>query len=230
MVTTAASRLVHPIKANPRSASLWWAQFALQLLTNVGIVYLLSLSTPWVFERDGEVMLYLGIAALLVVVSRGVQRFLARYLIFYTPGYMGSFTVGEEEMLPSTLPDEVRDAVCALGLMVSFFLFNPHNGTFYAVAQAVAILLAARSIWKIVLQTWRWGDHPTVGCWAQTILTHVIYLLVVAPALLYFAVMDEQVPAQPGIASGLVACVAFFIAVLGMVRVLFGGRASGRGM
>lgn len=53
MVTTAAPRLVHPIKANPRSASLWWAQLALQLATNVGMVYLLARSTPLASRKGG---------------------------------------------------------------------------------------------------------------------------------------------------------------------------------
>lgn len=81
-----------------------------------------------------------------------------------------------------------------------------------------------------MVQAYRRKYYLSYGRWAQTLIAPIIYSMVVASGLQYFSVMDEQVPAQPGIASGLVACVAFFIAVLGMVRVLFGGRASGRGM
>lgn len=230
MVTTAAPRLVHPIKANPRSASLWWAQLALQLATNVGMVYLLARSTPWLPERGDEAVLYLGLIALLAAVSRWGQKLLGIPLNFHTPGYMGTFAVSEEKKLPSIVPDVVRDVVCALAFMVSFFIFNPHNGTFYAVAKAVAILIAAWFIWRMMVQAYKRKYYLSYGRWAQTLIAPIIYSMVVASGLQYFSVMDEQVPAQPGIASGLVACVAFFIAVLGMVRVLFGGRASGRGM
>lgn len=93
MVTTAAPHLVHPIKANPRSASLWWAQLALQLATNVGMVYLLARSTPWLPERGDEAVLYLGLIAILAAVSRWGQKLLGIPLNFHTPGYMGTFAV-----------------------------------------------------------------------------------------------------------------------------------------
>ena len=114
---------------------------------------------------------------------------------------MGTFAVSEEKKLPSIVPDVVRDVVCALAFMVSFFIFNPHNGTFYALAKAVAILITAWFIWRMIVQAYKRKYYLSYGRWAQTLIAPIIYSMVVASGLQYFSVMDEQVPAQPGIAG-----------------------------
>lgn len=207
MVTT-IYHVKHPLSHGGAAATWWFLHHLIPAINSVAIIFLLALSTPWSEEHLYQAALpVIGILTL-AAVQKILARFTGNQINFHTPGYLGRFKINEDVKGSSPAVDEAVPSVIALVTLVAFYLMNPHNDTYSALAvvfgwaYSVTNLIA---LGKTVYALSVLGKLREKGNW-WFFLSPLVGLLIVAP-------LYKSFPAFVGIPANISLAVNLLVLV-----------------
>lgn len=203
MVTT-TYHVKHPLSHGGPAATWWILHHLIPAISSVAIIFLLALSTPWNEEHLYQTTLPVFGIFTLAAVQKIFTRFTRNQINFHTPGYLGRFKINEDVKGSSPAINEVALSVIALVALAAFYLMNPHNETYSALAIVFGWVYSVTNLialGKTIYTLSALGQLRQKENW-WFFLSPLVGLLIVAPLYKSFPAF-AGIPANTSLAANL---------------------------